>query len=66
MGGVIESNLSWIPPNPDQPLCNIPPLIILSTLSLGLNIEPNLIHTPWAHILYTLSAVTSWGVNITR
>ena len=46
LGGVIESNLSWIPPNPDQRFCDISPWIILSTLPLGLKIVSNLIHTP--------------------
>ena len=47
MGGKIESNLSWIPPDSDQRLCNISLWMTYHVhIILGLKNESNLVHTP--------------------
>ena len=46
LSGLIKSNLCCIPPNPEATILRYYMMNHLATLSLGLHIESNLIHTP--------------------
>ena len=47
LGGIIESDLSCIPPNPDRWLADISKINELIATILGLEIMSNLIHNPF-------------------